>query len=645
LLRRHVDQMNSSRSWRDLLFGPPLSSEDDERERIGPVAGIGVLGLDALASAAYGPEALLTVLLPLGVAGLRYLIPLTVVICLVLAVVALSYRQTIEAYPDGGGAFTVAKHNLGTTWSLVAAAALSVDYVLNVAVAISAGVGALVSAVPWLLPHTLGLCLAVLFLLAFVNLRGVRATGLVFMLPTYLFLGTMLTVIVIGLGTILLHGPAVPTASAEGSRLGTSFSLWLLARAFANGCTAMTGVEAISNGTPLFRAPSVLGAQRTLTTIVTALVALLAGIALLAYGYGITATEPGRTGYESILSRVTTATVGRGAWYYVTMASIVAVLAFSANTSFAGFPRICRMLAADRFLPEPFVHRGRRLTFSHGIVVLAVLSACLLIVFGGITDALIPLFAVGALSAFTVSQVAMVAHWRKQRGRRAARGWALNALGAVATGATLVVVLASKLVEGAWISVALAAGMCLLFKSVRAHYDFVSRATATDSSLAVGPPQKPIAVVPMRRWDAVALKGMRFAIGLTDEVIAVQVLTGDREVDELTDRWPALAVEPSRAEGRPPPQLVVLRSEYRQLYTPLLEFVKRLEREHVARPITVIVSELVEPRWYHHLLHNHTASMMKTLLLYRGGPQTVIINTPFHLRDWKPERSALRTGD
>jgi amino acid transporter len=637
--------MNSSRSWRDLLFGAPLSSEEDEGERIGPVAGIGVLGLDALASAAYGPEALLTVLLPLGVAGLRYLIPLTVVICLVLAVVALSYRQTIEAYPDGGGAFTVAKHNLGTTWSLVAAAALSVDYVLNVAVAISAGVGALVSAVPWLLPHTLGLCLAVLFLLAFVNLRGVRATGLVFMLPTYLFLGTMLTVIVIGLGTIFLHGPAVPSVSADDSRLGTSFSLWLLARAFANGCTAMTGVEAISNGTPLFRAPSVVGARRTLTAIVTALVALLAGIALLAYGYGITATAPGRTGYESILSRVTTASVGRGAWYYVTMASIVAVLAFSANTSFAGFPRICRMLAADRFLPEPFVHRGRRLTFSHGIVVLAVLSACLLVVFGGITDALIPLFAVGALSAFTVSQVAMVAHWRKQRGPRAVRGWALNAMGAVATGATLVVVLASKLVEGAWISVALAAGMCLLFKSVRAHYDFVSRATATEASLAVGPPQRPIAVVPMRRWDAVALKGMRFAIGLTDEVIAVQVLTGDREVDELTDRWPALAVEPSRAEGRPAPKLVVLRSEYRQLYAPLLELVKRLEREHVARPITVIVSELVEPRWYHHLLHNHTASMMKTLLLYRGGPQTVIINTPFHLRDWKPERSALRTGD
>jgi amino acid transporter len=640
--KQTLDRMKSGRSLRDLLFGRPLSTDDDEKERIGPAAGIGVLGLDALASAAYGPEALLTVLLPLGVGGLRYLVPLTAVIVVVLVIVALSYRQTIEAYPDGGGAFTVSKHNLGTNWSLVAAAALCVDYVLNTAVAISAGVGALVSAVPVLLPHTLPLCLAVLVLLAFVNLRGIRATGLVFMLPTYLFLGTLLSVMVIGLGRIFTDGPAPVAAVGAGtSQVGTTATVWLLARAFANGCTAMTGVEAISNGTPIFRSPSVVGARRTLAAIVIALVTLLLGIALLARRYGITATHPGEVGYESILSQLTAATVGRGAFYYITMGSIVAVLACSANTSFADFPRVCRMLGGDRFLPEPFVHRGRRLSFSHGIIVLTLLAAILLVAFGGITDSLIPLFAVGALSAFTVSQLGMVAHWRKQSGPRAMRGRMLNGLGAIATGVTLVVVLASKLGEGAWISVALVAGMCVLFKNVRAHYDFVSRATATEASLEVGPAQPPIAVVPMRRWDAVALKGMRFAIGLADEVIAVQVLTGDREVDDLTDKWPALAVEPSRAEGRPAPKLVVLRSEYRQLYAPLLDFVRQLEHDHPHRPITVVVSELVEPRWYHHLLHNHTASMMKALLLYRGGPQTIIINTPFHLRDWRPERSEL----
>jgi amino acid transporter len=632
-------------SWRNLFFGAPISTEEDEGERIGPIAGVGVLGLDALASAAYGPEALLTVLLPLGAAGLRHLAPLTTLIGALLVVVALSYRQTIHAYPDGGGAYTVAKENLGTRASLFAAAALALDYMLNVAVGISAGVGALVSAVPSLLPHTLLLCLCVLAILTFINLRGVRATGLVFLLPTYSFLGTLFIVIGIGATKMALEGghpSAVVMTNTTSMSTGTA-SVWLLMRAFANGCTAMTGVEAVSNGTPLFFPPTEKGARRTLAAIVSCLVLLLAGVALLAIGYGVTATSPGEPGYESILSRLTAAVVGRGPFYYFTIASIVAVLAFSANTSFADFPRVCRMLAADRFLPEPFVHRGRRLAFSHGIIVLAVVSAILLIVFGGITDALIPLFAVGALSAFTVSQWGMIAHWRKRAGEASARrAVALNTAGAVATGATLFVVLLSKFHEGAWISVALAVSMYVLFKNVRAHYDFVGKATATTQSLVFASPRRAVAVVPMRRWDAVALKAMQFGIGFADSVIAVQVLTGDRDVDDLTNRWQQLAVEPARAEGRAEPQLVVLRSQYRQLYAPLLDFVRRLEREHEGRPIAVIVPELVEPRWYHHLLHNHTASMMKTLLLFRSGPQTIIVNIPFHLRDWKPERHWLR---
>jgi amino acid transporter len=629
---------------RDLFFGSPLSTEEDEGERIGPLAGVGVLGLDALASAAYGPEALLTVLLPLGAAGVWHVAPLTTLIAALLLVVALSYRQTIHAYPDGGGAYTVAKENLGTKASLFAAAALALDYMLNVAVGISAGVGALVSAVPSLLPHTLLLCLGVLAILTLVNLRGVRATGLVFLLPTYLFLGTLLIVIGVGATKIALHGghaSAVVTTEAAHASTGAA-SVWLLMRAFANGCTAMTGVEAVSNGTPLFFPPTETGARRTLIAIVSCLVALLAGVALLAIGYGITATVPGEPGYESVLSRLTAAVVGRGPFYYLTIGSIVAVLAFSANTSFADFPRVCRMLAADRFLPEPFVHRGRRLAFSHGIIALAVVSAILLIVFGGITDALIPLFAVGALSAFTVSQVGMVAHWRKRGGADARRAIMLNAAGAVATGATLVVVLVSKFREGAWISVALAVSMYVLFRNVRAHYEFVTRATATTESLVFGSPRRALAVVPMRRWDAVALKAMQFGIGFADNVIAVQVLTGDREVDDLTNRWQQLALQPARAEGRPEPELVVLRSQYRQLYAPLLDFVRRLEREHQDRPIAVIVPELVEARWYHHLLHNHTASMMKALLLFKGGPQTVIVDIPFYLRDWKPERNWLK---
>lgn len=630
-------------SFSNFLFGRPLATAEDEGERVGPITGVPVLGLDALASASYGPEALLTVLLPLGVLGVRYMSALTLITVVLLTIVAVSYRQTIAAYPSGGGAYTVAKHNLGSTSSLFAGAALALDYLLNVAVATSAGVGALVSAVPSLLPYTLTLCLAVLALLTIVNLRGVRATGMVFLLPTYLFVGSLFTIIGIGVYKAAIHGghpPPVVTPVSVPVTLSTA-SLWLLVRAFANGCTAMTGVEAVSNGVPIFREPSVVGARRALTLIVSILVILLGGVAFLCWAYGITATPPGQEGYQSVLSQVIAATIGRGPFYYVTIAAVVAILVLSANTSFADFPRVCRMLAGDRFLPEPFVHRGRRLTFSYGILVLCVMSAILLIVFGGITEGLIPLFAIGALSAFTMSQVGMVAHWRKQRGRRAWRALIVNLVGAAATAVTLCIVLVSKFTEGAWITIVLAGGMIVLFRQVRRHYDFIAAVTATDVSLAGGAPRPPIAVVPLRRWDAVSLKALRFAVGFSPEVVAVQVLTQDRDVDDLTGRWPELVIEPARTLGLHVPRLVVLHSEYRELHAPLLGFVTDLASQHEDRQIAVIVPELVELRWYHYLLHNHTASVLKALLLFRGGPQIVVVNTPWYLRDWMPERRRM----
>jgi amino acid transporter len=627
----------------DVLFGRPLATEEDEGERVGAFTGVPVLGLDALASASYGPEALLTVLLPLGVLGLKYTSALILVIIALLAIVATSYRQTIEAYPSGGGAYSVAKENLGTSASLFAAAALGLDYLLNVAVATSAGVGALVSAIPGLLPHTLPLCLAVLTLLTLINLRGARTTGLVFMFPTYLFVGSLFMIIGIGAFKVVLYGGQPPPVVAPVSVpvTVTAASTWLLVRAFANGCTAMTGVEAVSNGVPIFRKPSTVRARRALALIVLILMILLGGIAFLCSAYQITATPPGEHGYQSVLSQVVAAVVGRGPFYYVTIAAVVAVLVLSANTSFADFPRVCRMLAADKFLPEPFVHRGRRLAFSHGILVLGVLSAILLIIFGGITEGLIPLFAVGALSAFTASQVGMIAHWKKRHGAGSRRALILNAVGATATAATLCVVLVSKLREGAWIALVLIAGMLILFRQVRRHYDFIAKVTATQASLEIGPPKLPIAVVPMRRWDAVTLKALRFAFGFAPDVVAVQVLTADREVDDLTARWEELAVEPARKLGMSPPRLVVLRSKYRQLYAPLLGLVTDLAHQHPDRQIAVIVPELVEPRWYHYFLHNHTASVIKALLLYRGGPQIVVVSTPWYLRDWMPEQRRM----
>ena len=425
----------TGKSILDILFGPPLL-DADKKERVSPATGIPVFGLDALSSAAYGPEAALTILLVLGSAGIGYILPITFTIIVLLGIVYFSYRQTIAAYPSGGGSYTVASANLGRRLGLVAGAALLVDYILNVAVGISAGVGALVSAFPGLYPHTLALCLGILLILTIVNLRGTREAGLAFIVPTYVFVGCLGIVIVIGLvKTALNSGHPIPVAPIpSASPAVTAVSLWLLLKAFASGCTAMTGVEAVSNGVPVFRNPNVENARTTLTTIIAILMVLLAGIAFLCRWYGITATPQDQAGYQSVLSQLTTAVSGRNIFYYITMGAVLAVLALSANTSFADFPRVCRSIAEDGYLPHAFTIRGRRLVFSVGIWVLALLAGLLLVVFGGITDRLIPLFAIGAFSAFTFSQTGMVVHWKRNGGPRARRDMMINGLGAVATG-------------------------------------------------------------------------------------------------------------------------------------------------------------------------------------------------------------------
>ncbi len=403
-------------SLADTLLGRRLASWETERAKIGPLRGIPILGLDGLASAAYGPEAALAILIPLGALGLRYIGPITALILVLLIILYLSYRQTIAAYPNGGGSYIVAKENLGTQFGLLAAAALLLDYVLNVAVAISAGVGALVSAVPALHAYILPLCLSILALIVIVNLRGVRESGVAFGIPTYAFVASIGIVIVIGVAKAIAAGghPRPIVAPPPLSPALGAVSAWLLLRSFASGCTAMTGVEAVSNGVPMFKEPAVDHARRALTIIVGILGCFLAGIAFLAHAYGITAMNQVKPGYQSVLSSLVAAVVGRGAFYYVTLTSILLVLALSANTSFAGFPRLCRMIAEDDFLPHALANVGRRLVYSVGIMTLTVLAGALLIIFGGITDRLIPLFAVGAFGAFTLSQAGMVMHWKRR---------------------------------------------------------------------------------------------------------------------------------------------------------------------------------------------------------------------------------------
>ena len=629
----------------DWLFGRSLATDEEGEQRVGVLAGIPMLGLDALGSAAYGPEAALTLLIPLGAAGLTYVGPISAIIIALLFILYFSYRQTLAAYPHGGGSYTVARENLGTGAGLLAAAALMLDYVLTAAVGISAGVGALISAVPKigdfeLQQYPLVLCLAILAVITLVNMRGVRESGFAFVIPTYLFIVSLLLVLTIGIGKAVwaaLSGTPleavdvptpVPESPAEQVVLG-----WLLMKSFASGCTAMTGVEAVSNGVNAFREPAVVHARRTLTTIIVLLAVMLAGIAYLCCVYSIEARHENEPGYDSILSQLTATVVGRGWFYYVTIGSVLAVLALSANTGFADFPRLCRIIAMDGFLPHSFAHRGRRLVYSSGILVLATFTAALLIIFDGITDKLIPLYAVGAFLAFTLSQAGMVAHWRKVGGPHSGKSMAINAVGAVATAVALVIVAVSKFAEGAWVVIVLIPATMALFLGIRSHYRYVGRDVATTAPLDAKGLEPLVVLLPIRGWSAVTRKALRLGLKISPLIYALHVADDAETMDELEATWEERVRKPAVEAGLAPPKLIIIYSPYRKLFGPLKQTVADLQRAHPDRDLAVMVPELVSTRWYHYLLHNQTAALIKAYLLFSGFRRVVVINVPWYLSE------------
>ena len=615
-----------------LLLGPPLATEDEKAERISVAKGIPIFGLDALSSAAYGPEAALTLLIPLGAAGVAFIVPISISIIMLLGIVYVSYRQTIMAYPRGGGSYTVANENLGVWPGLLAAASLMVDYVLTAAVGISAGVGALVSAVPSLQAHTLTICLSILFVLTVINLRGAQETGGLFLFPTYLFIGCLLATLAIGLAkTLATGGHPVPVVSAPPMAHATEVaSAWLLLRAFASGCTAMTGVEAVSNGVMAFREPASIHARRALTIIIGILMVMLAGIAIVVRAYGIAAAPPGAAGYESVLSQLLGAVAGKGMFYEISIGSILVVLSLSANTAFADFPRLARAIAQNGFLPHALALRGRRLVFEKGIYALALLAGALLVFFDGITDRLIPLYAVGAFLAFTLSQAGMVMHWK--RVGHATRSMIVNGLGATATGVTVAVVLVAKFTEGAWITLLLIPSLMLLMRSVKRHYDRVEQEVGTDTPIAATDLVPPLVVLPIERWDVVAETALRFAWTISREIRALHVECGE-ETDRLCERWAELVEAPARRAGLPVPALVLLNSPFRFVVRPIADYVLTVQQENPTRNVAVLIPELVERHWYYGLLHNNRSTILKALLLFKGNPRTAVINIPWYLRD------------
>jgi amino acid transporter len=616
----------------DFLFGRQLRSSEDAHQRIGALTGVSLLGLDALSSAAYGPEVALAVMLPLGQESVRALVPLLSCIVAILLVVFVSYRQTIAAYPSGGGSYVVAKQNLGARWGLFAAAALGLDYVLNVAVGISAGTAAVVSAVPALHPHTVEICVGTLLALTAINLRGVRASGAAWRIPTWTFVACLGFVLLVGAYRALLAGgrpspliapPPVPAATVP-------LTLWILARAFASGCAAMTGVEAVSNGVPLFRRPA--DATRALSIIVGILAVLLLGVGLLCRAYVVGAMDQSRPGYQSVLSQLVAAVVGPGWFYGLTMGATFAVLALSANTSFADFPRVCHFLAADEFLPPSFGHRGRRLVYTPGIVLLAVVAGVLLVASHGLTDRLIPLFAVGAFLAFTLSQAGMVQHWRVRRDERGARmKMALNATGAVLTGVTAIVLFVSKFREGAWLTLVLIPGLVVLLQRMRARHVALDVAEQAWVPMELGEAAPPLVVVPMLGWNRPIENALRLAIQASGDVRAVRVVTEDAPLDELSARWETLVAQPARAAGRPTPTLDILRSDYRAIVDPIVDYVRCLARAHPGRVVEVVVPELFERHWYDFFVRNRYPELLRSTLLLEGDPRVVVVSAPWYV--------------
>jgi amino acid transporter len=614
---------------RRLLFGSPLPTVEEVHQRLTKVKALAVFSSDALSSVAYATEEILLVLVVAGSAALRLSLPIAWVIAGLLAIVATSYYQTIHGYPSGGGAYIVAYDNLGVWPGLTAAAALLIDYVLTVAVSVTAGIAAITSAFSALFPFRVELCLLAIAGITWANLRGVRESGTLFAIPTYGFVFIFLMLIVAGLAR-LITGSLSPVSAQTIPVVGhgtQTLTLFLILRAFASGCTALTGIEAISNGIPAFQKPEADNAGKTLIAMAALLTMMFLGITFLARSLGVVPVED-----QTVASQIGRQVFGSGPLYLALQVATALILVLAANTSFADFPRLSAILARTRYLPRQLTNLGDRLVFANGIIALALLASSLVVIFGGQTHRLIPLYAVGVFLSFTLSQTGMVRHWHKEGGR----GWqwkaAVNGLGAVVTGVVLMVIVATKFIHGAWMVILLIPTFVWMFQTIKRHY----LAMAEQLSLEGLSPEKREGlassqkshkvVVPVSGMHRGTLSALRFARSLSKDVTAVVVDVEPRFTANVREKWPTW--------GHDVP-LVVLESPYRSTIGPLLAYLDEVDRSEPERgPAVVVLPEFVPARWWHHLLHNQTALLIKTVLTYRRG-QTgkgrVIIDVPYHL--------------
>jgi amino acid transporter len=603
-------------SWKRWLLGSPLETQRAGEQRLGIPLALAVFSSDALSSVAYATEEILLVLALAGAAALEYSLPIAALIVSLLIVLVVSYQQTVRAYPAGGGSYIVARENLGTLPGLVAAGALLIDYILTVAVSAAAGVAAVTSAVPFLLQHKVVLGLLFVAVIAVGNLRGVRESGRIFAIPTYTFIGSLGVLILTGLWRLGSGLPPIEAPSALLPDTTATLTLFLLMRAFSSGCTALTGIEAISNGVQAFKPPESRHAAITLLIMGTILGSYFLGITWLAHAYHVV---PGAG--QTVISQLGRAVFGTGPMYYLLQAATAAILLVAANTAFADFPRLSSILASDRFLPRQLATLGDRLVFSNGIIILSAAAMLLMILFGGETHALIPLYAVGVFLAFTLSQSGMVMrHLRKRDGRWRLHA-AVNAAGATATGIAVLVIAATKFTHGAWIVVVLIPILVTMFLRTHRHYFYVR----TQLSLVEIEPERPIrhtAIVPISAVNRATVYALRYAKSIAHEVEAVHVGLDPVRIEQIQAQW--------RIWGGGVP-LRILESDYRSLIRPLVDYIDDLMHGRRRNEmVTVVLPEFVTAHWWEGLFHNQSAFLIKGALLFRPG--VVVTSVPFHFK-------------
>lgn len=607
------------------LVGKPIATEHQHHERLSRITALAVFSSDALSSVAYATEAILAVLLLGGSMALGLSLPIGIGIAVLLVVVAFSYRQTIRAYPGGGGGYIVARENLGDTPGLIAAGALLIDYVLTVAVSISAGVAAITSlAGTWGFPGLkdyaieLGLCCILLVTLA--NLRGVKESGAIFAVPTYAFITSIVLMMAYGLTRDALYGavPVVHSAPPEIAATGEVIGIWLILRAFAAGCTALTGIEAISDGVPAFRAPEAKNASATLTWMVGILVTMFLGITWLAHAHG---AVPNELTHETVVSQIARTIFGDGPIYFVIQVATALILVLAANTAYADFPRLASFLSRDRFLPRQFSSRGDRLVFSNGILALGFFSALLVIIFQANEIAMLPLYAIGVFISFTLSQSGMVRRHLRVQEEGWRRGAAINGAGALLTAVVLVVLTVTKFTHGAWVVMILIPLLVVLFRTIHTHYIHVADQLSLTGAKLPAHLRRHTAVVLVSGIHRGVLPALQYARSIApDNVMAIYVNLDLEATERMRTRW---------AEWGCEVPLVVLESPYRSLLTPLLKYLDELDSRYGDDVVTVVLPEFVPAHWWEHLLHNQTGLLIKTALMFQKGK--VVTSVPYRL--------------